>query len=378
MKRRLGNRPSLPDGAAGLMIPPMTSVVHLIDAAAPGDLLDQLSLLYVAGERVLSLGPPPRRGGFDPPVTAVHRPLGPPALGARRLAERAGSAEVIHAWSPVAARTGRALAERLGGKLFVSLSAAPAANDFDDVLDAVRQGVLRATLLVPTEAAGRVLVGAGTPSEAVRVLRPPAEPPDAPERRRSETRRTLGIGDGERLIAAMGEMTRPAGHKNASWAHAIARQVLGNARLILAGGGPVERRVEFFAHTTGYDDEVFLTGSRFGQADVLAAADMAVFFCERDCGVAALAGAMSAGLPIAASATPDVAECTLDGAAALLARPSDPMAASAAMLRLLEDDELAERLGAAAGRRAGEIFDRRRCRARLDELYAGPAPDRAP
>lgn len=354
------------------MIPPMGTVVHLVDRAAPGDLLDQLSLLAGEGERIVSAGPPPRRGGFDLPVVAAHRPLGPPALGEPWLARKVRRADVVHAWSPSAAQAGEALAERLGARLFVSLPAAQSADGFGPVVRDVAEGLSRATLLVPTASARRLLRASGVPSRAVAVLPCPARPPETPRRRRMETRGALGLGADERLVVALGEMARPAGHKYASWAHAIVRQVLGDVRLLLPGTGPIERHVEFFAGTTGYDDEVFLTGDHLGRSDVLCAADLGVFYCERDCGVSALAGAMAAGLPIAASATPDVSECAPHEVAALLSPPGNPMAASAALLRLLKDSELAARLGAAARRLAGEQFDPGRCRARLEAIYAAP------
>ena len=85
--------------------------------------------------------------------------------------------------------------------------------------------------------------------------------------------------------------------------------------------------------------------------------------------MSALAAAMAMGLPIAASHTPDVAECTQD-AAALLVPPRDPRAGAAAVTKLITDRNLAKRLGTAAKERAEELFNPERCRAKLDEIYA--------
>jgi len=223
---------------------------------------------------------------------------------------------------------------------------------------------------VPTEAAKRALCDAGASDDWVAVLPPAAAPIDDREGRRRHTREALGATDADRIMVALGEMTRFAGHKLASWAHAMCRQVVPHLLLVLPGGGPVAKHVAFFAETTGYDDEVFLTGDRFERADLLAAADLGVLFCERDCGTAALAGAMAAGLPVAAARTPDVAEVAPHEIGAVLAESCAPRHATATLLRILDDPDFAARLGESAARRACEHFDPERCRRRLEEVYA--------
>ena len=342
----------------------------MIDRDTPGDLLDQLSLLAGAGERIVSSGPPPAWAEFRLPVTVAHRPFASAWLSARWMQDAVRGATVIHAWSASAAPAGEALTERVGGRLIVSLGAASQAHDLGDLHDALRLGVVPGVVTVPTEAAKRALRGAGDSDNWLAVLPPAAAPIDDREGRRQRTREALGATDADRIMVALGEMTRPAGHKYASWAHAMCRQIVPHLLLVLPGGGPVERRVEFFAETTGHDEEVFLTGDRFERADVLAAADLAVLFCERDCGTAALAGAMAAGLPIAAARAPDVAEIAPHEVGAVLAESCAPRHATASLLRILDDPDFAARLGASAAQRASEHFDPERCRQRLDAIYA--------
>ncbi len=348
----------------------MARVLHIIDRDTPGDLLDQLSLLAGAGERIVSSGPPPAWAEFRLPVTVVHRPFASAWLSARWMKDAARGVDVIHAWSASSAPAGEALTERVGGRLIVSLAAAWQACEMGDLFDALRLGVVPGAVTVPTEAAREALCGAGDAAGWIAVLPPVAAPIDDREARRRRTREALGATDADRIMVALGEMTRFAGHKYASWAHAMCRQIVPHLLLILPGCGPMEQRVEFFAETTGRDEEVFLTGDRFERADVLAAADLAVRFCQRDCGTAALAGAMAAGLPVAAARTPDIAEIAPHEIGAVLAESCAPRHATAALLRILDDPDFAAQLGASAAQRAGEHFDPERCRRRLDDLYA--------
>jgi phosphatidylinositol alpha-mannosyltransferase len=171
-------------------------------------------------------------------------------------------------------------------------------------------------------------------------------------------------------------MVRLAGHKHASWAHAIVRQIRDDVRLLLPGAGPAERHVRFFAATTGYDDEVFLTGDRFSPAEALAAGDIALFLYEQDVGVSSLADAMAAGLPIVAADTPEVAECVPDGTAGLLTPIHDPRAASAAILRIIEEPKLAQRLVESVKQLTEQHFAPNKARKALAEVYKTAARTR--
>ena len=330
-------------------------------------MLDQLSLLAGAEDVIVSLGPPPAHPSVRP-AAVVHRPMGSAWLAGRcKLA--AGSAEVLHAWSAEAARALLAPSVRESRGLVLSLPCAPRRAELSGPAQWSRCERFRVT--VPTEAARRRLTAAGSSPEAVHVLPPPAAVPE--ERTDCRVRDELGVGDDDVLLASPAPMTRDAGAKYAPWVHAVLRQIRPDVRLILPGGGPAERNVRFYVGSTGCGGEVFLTGDRYPRGEVLAAADVAVFLFERDCGLAALVAAMSAGVPIVASRTPEVAEAAPDGEAAALVRPCDPRDASGGVLRLLEDRSLAERLGRAAQARARKMFDPAASRKSLEAIYADVA-----
>jgi glycosyltransferase involved in cell wall biosynthesis len=343
----------------------MTKVVHLIDASTPQDMLEQIRLLAGQPDEIVSIGPPPA-WPLGRPAKAVHCPMGSPALAAKRLPPAVAAAEVVHAWSAPAASA--AVSAQLRRRPVFSLSCLPEGPLRGRLIDWARAGEVFVT--VPTEASRRELIGAGVPQWGVKVLPPAAGPIADAAAGRSKVRAELGVGDGHVLLVAPGEMTRGSGHKYAPWVHAVLRQVRPDLRLVVPGTGPDEEHVRYYAGTTGLDSEVFLTEGRYWPRETLAAADLAVFFHERDCGAGALAAAMAAGLPIVASRTPDVVECTGDGEAAVLVDPGSPREGSAGVLRVLDDADLSRRIGQAASRRAAECFSVELCRNRLAEVYA--------
>jgi hypothetical protein len=182
-------------------------------------------------------------------------------------------------------------------------------------------------------------------------------------------------------------MLPQAGHKYIMWAHAILRQMVEQIYVVLPDSGPAVARVEFFSGTTGCASEMFLPrqaplSSGIGRSDCLAAADMAVFLPDEDCGVVAIGEAMMAGLPIVAARTRDIQECTGDGSTATSPRsgeaallvPAIPREATAAMLKIVDDPQLARRLGEAASSRAKQLFDPAVSKAQLNEIHRQQAP----
>jgi len=344
----------------------MGKALHVIDERTPEDMLEQLALLR-GEEAVACVGPPPAHLPFEAPLQQVHCPLGLARLAGRHLAEIARPADALHAWSLRAARTSCAAARRLGKRVVLSLPHAPRANASDGLRALMRAGVTFIT--VPTAASRDAMLDAGLPPRAVEILPPPAAPPSDPDRTRARVRKELAVGDLP-LIVAPHEMTPAAGHRYASWAYAIVRKMLPAARMVFPTITPFGPRVRFFAGTTGYIDEILFSGRRFSREELLSAADVAIFFHERDDGVGSLVAAMAAGLPIAASDTPDAAQC-LDGwRCGLAAHPCDPRSAAAALLRLLEEHDLARSLASAARRRAQEVFAVQSSRRRLGDLHS--------
>ena len=348
----------------------MSEVTHVIDADTPGDMLEQMLTMRRGGERIISLGPPPE-GDRVGKIESLHKPFGQEKWTGCRLAERLPRKSVVHLWSSGTLEAGCSAAERVGGRVVLSLPHLPYKESLADVTGEIDQ--FGHTLTVPTSRARDELLALGTDPRQVAVLPPAAEPPSDPPGRRNRVRKGLGLTEDDILMVVPVEMIRYGGHKFASWSHAIVRQVVDAGRLLFPGSGPLEKAVLFFANTTGYLDEVFFTGWRFSRQDVLSAADAALFFYERDCGLTGLAEAMAAGLPILASRTPDLSTICQHEQNALLAEPSDPRTASAAVLRLIDDPDLAARLAQAGREYAKKTFSPQRARKHLEQIYANSA-----
>ncbi len=347
----------------------MTGTLHIIDGSTPADGLLQLALLAGPEDGIVSLGPPPEHHRL-PGVTPEHAPLGLAWLGGRRIARRFGPAGAIHAWSPRAARAAVTVARRRGQRAVLSLPCVPDAPAMGFIRAAVEAGDL--ALTVPTEAAARALAALGVAEGAVHVLPPPAAAIDDRQERRRRFRQAVGFAADVPVVAATGRVTPFSGHRYTCWAHAICRHAGSTLRTILHGEGPGLETLAAFTRATGFHAEMALTRWEAPLADVLAAADAAVFFQTRDEGVASLATAMAAGLPIATADTPDAVELLAGDPAALVIPAGAPADATRAILHLIEQPALRARLGAAARDAAGR-FAPQRSRERLADIHAAVA-----
>jgi len=155
------------------------------------------------------------------------------------------------------------------------------------------------------------------------------------------------------LVVTVGQLRHVKGHDLliAAWPAVLAS--VSNARLQIIGDGPARKELERLAA----DLEVAPTVEFAGQlrpADVRDALHRATAFClpsRSEAMPLALLEAMAAGVPSVATRVGGVPQ-VLQARSGLVVEPDNPEALAAAIIRLLQDRSLADRLGRAAQERA--------------------------
>ena len=136
------------------------------------------------------------------------------------------------------------------------------------------------------------------------------------------------------------------------------RSVPGDWSLDVVGDGPLRPDLEaraaglpvrFLGQATKDD-----LARAYAGCDVVVAPSVPAASGDQDGLPVALLEAMSAGCPVVASRIAGIDEAVVDGETGLLVPPGDAPALAAALIRLLGDPELRDRLGAAASARADE------------------------
>lgn len=130
------------------------------------------------------------------------------------------------------------------------------------------------------------------------------------------------------------------------------------ARLVLLGGGPEEAHLRALAGQLGIASAVTFAG-RVDEAAKLAyyaRADLLVSASTMEGFGLAVGEAMACGVPVVASAAGSLPELVEDGVSGLLVPPGDVDALAAAMLAVLREPALAQRLAAAGPPRIDRFF----------------------
>jgi glycosyltransferase involved in cell wall biosynthesis len=154
-------------------------------------------------------------------------------------------------------------------------------------------------------------------------------------------------------------------------------------RFAVVGDGPLRPRLERLAAEAGLKEKVHFLGWRRGMRRVYDRLDVLVLTSDNEGLPYALLEAMSMGLPVVATRVGGIPDVLEDGVQGFLVPRGDAEAVGSAILRILEDGELARRMGQRGRERVREMQDPGPQARALRDLYAallreaaGPGPRR--
>jgi glycosyltransferase involved in cell wall biosynthesis len=226
----------------------------------------------------------------------------------------------------------------------------------------------------------RQLSGAGVRPERISVVHSSIAAPRAPRAEDvSELKKRLGVNEGERVILAVGRLSREKGH--VGLVHALERlrresQGL-RFKLVVVGEGPERERVESAAESLSLSDRVVFAGHASDVRPFYALADVMALPSHSEGSPLVLLEAMAAGVPVVATAVGGVPEVASDGETALLAPPHDASAFANALARVLADETLARSLADKAAAHVAENFSPEARARSLVRIYAALVSDEA-
>jgi glycosyltransferase involved in cell wall biosynthesis len=188
-------------------------------------------------------------------------------------------------------------------------------------------------------------------------------------RPRDATRAGLLLGEAQPVLLTVGSLTRQKAQDLLLDAFARVGARLPDARLLIAGDGPLRGALADQAKRLGLGDSVRLLGARIDAADLIAAADVFVLSSRREGLSITLLEAMRAGRPVVATRAGGNAEAVADGSTGLLVEPGDATALAEALHALLSDRARADAMGAAGRARWAERYTAERMVRETEALY---------
>lgn len=186
-------------------------------------------------------------------------------------------------------------------------------------------------------------------------------------------RAELGIGPEVPLVATIARLVEQKAPLDFVAACGEAARSVPDAVFVLVGGGTLAAEVDAAIARLGLGERFRRINELAGAAGALEEVDVFALSSVFEGGPYSPMEAMRAGAAVVLTDVVGSRDTVVDGESGLLVPPRQPSALAAAIVRLLHDRELRERLGAAGRARVRERFDVRSMGARLDELYASLA-----
>jgi glycosyltransferase involved in cell wall biosynthesis len=185
-------------------------------------------------------------------------------------------------------------------------------------------------------------------------------------------RTRLGISENERVVLSVGRLSREKAQLDLIAGFRSLRETnpATPVKLVLVGDGPERSRLEAAVESFGVKELVVFAGqvrdvqSFYGIADVLALPS------HSEGSPNVLLEAMAANVPVVATAIGGVPEMVENNESALLVAPNDPPALAAAIARLLDDRDLAQRLTRNAATLVETRFNLNNYTRSLVEIYS--------
>jgi glycosyltransferase involved in cell wall biosynthesis len=117
-----------------------------------------------------------------------------------------------------------------------------------------------------------------------------------------------------------------------------------NVHVVMAGDGPLFERIKGIVDSFGLADHIHLLGFRTDIPNIFRGSDLFVLPTHQEALGQAFIEAMAAGLPVIGTHVDGVPELIEDNVNGLLVPPHDPVALRAAIVRMIDDPALRQRL----------------------------------
>jgi glycosyltransferase involved in cell wall biosynthesis len=192
----------------------------------------------------------------------------------------------------------------------------------------------------------------GVSADRLRVIRNGINPPLPACRGRAEILDELKIPPTARVVGYVGRLAPQKRVQDLLWAFALLRNCADQETyFVVVGDGPERADDERFAERVGYNNFIRFTGHRADVRDLMGAFDVFWLASEYEGQSNSLMEAMSLGLPVVVSDIPANRELVEHEVTGLIVPMGDRPAFTHCAWKLLQQPELAQKLGKAAAAR---------------------------
>jgi glycosyltransferase involved in cell wall biosynthesis len=162
---------------------------------------------------------------------------------------------------------------------------------------------------------------------------------------------------GRRIVAFIGRLSHEKGPDLFIRAASEVLKKVSDVIFILAGDGPMKGELQKTVRESGISGFVLIPGYRSDVQKIMAGSDLIVMPSRTEATPLALLESMNLGKPIVASGVGDIPDIITHGIEGIIVPKEDIGALSNAISRVLSDDGLSKRIGAAAKKKVVQNFN---------------------
>ncbi len=155
----------------------------------------------------------------------------------------------------------------------------------------------------------------------------------------------LGLTEADKVVGVVGNLRPEKDHLGLLRAFKRVAAALPGARLVVVGDGVMRGALHEEARALGLEGRVHFLGQRFDAPELYGAFDVYCLPSRHEGMPLTLLEAMASGLPLAGTDVMGIGELVRESGAGLLAAHGDEGQLAEALIRLLQDKDLAARLG---------------------------------
>ncbi len=224
-------------------------------------------------------------------------------------------------------------------------------------------------VVVNSEGVRRFYVHHGLPAEKFEVIPNGVAPAEPSPVGRKELLEELGLPAGSRLIGLVGRLWAQKRVKDAIWAADLLKVVRDDVHLLIIGNGPLRDRLLRYRDQIRIRDKVHFLGQRTDLDRLMPHFDLLFSTSGYEGQSNAILEAMAAGVPVVATDIPGTRELITHEMNGFLVPVGDRANLARSANRLLDNADLARRLGDAGRQRVAADFSIQRMIERYVALY---------
>ncbi len=180
----------------------------------------------------------------------------------------------------------------------------------------------------------------------------------------------LWLPHGSPIVGNVAALVPHKGQRHLVEAAALVVREVPDARFVIAGEGELRESLEHQIKSHNLEKHVILAGFRPDVLSLHKAFDIFVMSSVMEGLGTSLLDAMACGKPVVATNAGGMPEVVRDGETGILVPPRDDRALAQAIIRLLKDESLRQRMGAAGLSLANSRFSAERMVAETLDVYA--------